>query len=213
MAVDFEMVKTNPLRKVKPLTVDNKRERVLTGDEEAHLMKALETRNPEARRAAIIALNTGMRRGEILKLRWSYVDDAKGVITLPKSITKAGKEREVPINAKVRELLAEMRSFPLGEGDYLFHHRKGDILSDKKGAFHAALREAEIEDFHFHDLRHTFASRLPPDPYLRRDLLGHATVDMSAHYSHTSVEERRRAVENLGGAQVVEITRKAEKIG
>ena len=61
--------------------------------------------------------------------------------------------------------------------------------------------------------RHTFASRLPPDPYLRRDLLGHAAVDMSAHYSRTSMEERRRAVENLGGAEVIEITRKAEKIG
>jgi integrase len=177
------------------------------------LVKALETRNPEARRAVIIALNTGMRPGEIMNLRWSYIDETNGMIFLPKSITKAGKEREVPICTKVREVLAEMKSFPLGEGDYLFHHRKGVILSDKKGAFHAALREAEIEDFHFHDLRHTFASRLPPDPYLRRDLLGHATVDMSAHYSHTSVEERRRAVENLSGAQVVEITRIAEKIG
>ncbi|OLE56077.1 MAG: hypothetical protein AUG51_00150 [Acidobacteria bacterium 13_1_20CM_3_53_8] len=55
----------------------------------------------------------------------------------------------------------------------------------------------------------TFASRLPADPYLRRDLLGHATVDMSARYSHTSMEERRRAVENLGGAEVVEIRKKA----
>ncbi|HMF56683.1 MAG TPA: site-specific integrase [Pyrinomonadaceae bacterium] len=213
MAVDFELVRTNPLRKVKPLAVDNRRERVLTHDEEDRLMKALESRNPEVRRAVIIALNTGMRRGEIMNLRWSYIDGRKGIIFLPKSITKAGKEREVPICSKVRAVLNEIKSFPLGEGEYLFHHRKGIILSDKKGAFHSALRAAKIDDFHFHDLRHTFASRLPADPYLRRDLLGHATVDMSARYSHTSMEERRQAVENLNGAQVVEITRKAEKIG
>jgi integrase len=213
MAVDFEMVRSNPLRKVKRLAVDNKRERVLSREEETRLMKELETRNPEARRACLIALNTGMRRGEIINLRWSYIDEERGIITLPKSITKAGKEREVPINARVRELLAEIKSFPLGAGDYLFHHRKGTILSGKQGAFQSALRAAGIEDFHFHDLRHTFASRLPPDPYLRRDLLGHASVDMSARYSHTSMAERRRALENLGGADVVEITRKVEKIG
>jgi integrase len=213
MAVDFEMVRSNPLRKVKRLAVDNKRERVLSRDEEMRLMKELETRNPEARRACLMALNTGMRRGEILNLRWSYIDLAQGIITLPKSITKAGKEREVPVNARLRELLAEMKSFLLGEGDYLFHHRKGSMLSEKKGAFHSAVRAAGIEDFHFHDLRHTFASRLPADPYLRRDLLGHASVDMSARYSHTSMAERRQALENLGGADVVEITRKVEKVG
>lgn len=214
MAVDFEMVRVNPLRKVKRLVVDNKRERVLTRDEEARLMKELEARrNPEARRAVVLALNTGMRRGEIMNLRWSYMDEAQGLIRLPASITKAGKEREVPINAQVRELLAEMRALPLGEGDYLFHYRKGSVFTCRGGAFQRAVREAGITDFHFHDLRHTFASRLPPDPYLRRDLLGHASVDMSARYSHTSMEERRQAVENLGGAEVLEFTRKAEKIG
>lgn len=154
-----------------------------------------------------------MRRGEILNLRWSYIDEQKGVIRLPASITKAGKERDVPINAPLRELLAEMKAIPLGEGDYLFHYRKGFILTINGSAFHRALDEVGIEDFHFHDLRHTLASRLPADPYLRRDLLGHANVDMSARYSHTSMEERRRAVENLNGAEVIEMVRKAEKVG
>jgi|SRR4051812_26073713 integrase len=112
----------------------------------------------------------------------------------------------IQVNLQIRALGVHS-----GEGDYLFHHRKGFTLSDGTGAFHATLRAAKIDDFHFHDLRHTFASLLPPDPYLRRDLLGHATVDTSAHYSYTSMKERRRAVENLSGAQVVEITRRADK--
>ena len=71
------------------------------------------------------------------------------------------------------------------------------MISEFKTAFTSAVRDAGLEDFHFHDLRHSFASRLNAagaDPYVIRDLLGHSTTTMSADYTHTSFERRRQAI-------------------
>lgn len=214
MAIDNDLLGANPCRKVlknlrksRKFNTECKRTRVLGLEEEASLMDALEKRDPEVKWATIIALNTGMRRMEIIRLRWRYVDlQAK---TLTVTGTKTGKDRELPINTEVLTVLCAMRAQPsAAEEDFLFAFRSGNNLTQTSGSFHRALADAKIEDFRFHDLRHTFASRLPPDPYLRRDLLGHSTVEMGNVYSHTSIEERRQAVSNLKGCQVIALKRK-----
>jgi integrase len=209
MAVDNELLGTNPCRKVlknlrksHKFNTECKRNRVLSDDEEARLMEALKKRGAETKWATVIALNTGMRRMEILRLRWRHIDLQSQVLVVTE--TKSGKDRQLPLNAEVLAVLTEMWGRPtLAEEDYLFAVRTGHSLTEATGAFHRAMRDAKLEDFRFHDLRHTFASRLPPDPYLRRDLLGHSTVEMGNVYSHTSMEERGRAVSQLKGARVI----------
>jgi integrase len=74
------------------------------------------------------------------------------------------------------------------------------MISDFKTAFKGAVRDADLEDFRFHDLRHSFASRLNAacaDPYIIRDLLGHSTTTMSGDYTHTSFERRRQAIADM----------------
>ena len=74
------------------------------------------------------------------------------------------------------------------------------MISEFKTAFTGAVRDAGLEDFRFHDLRHSFASRLNAagaDPFIIRDLLGHSTTTMSADYTHTSFERRRQAIADM----------------
>ena len=89
------------------------------------------------------------------------------------------------------------------------------MIREFKTAFVAAVRDAGLEDFRFHDLRHTFASRLNEsgaDPFVIRDLLGHSTVTMSSDYTQTSSETRQRAIGTLGNAPL-RITEKLRKSG
>ena len=84
---------------------------------------------------------------------------------------------------------------------FLFTSRRtGGMISEFKTAFIGAVRDAGLEDFRFHDLRHSFASRLNAagaDPFIIRDLLGHSTTTMSADYTHTSFERRRQAIADM----------------
>jgi integrase len=209
MAVDNELLGTNPcrkalrnLRKSRKFNTECKRSRVLSEDEETRLMQALAKRGHEVRWATIIALNTGMRRMEILRLRWRHIDLQSQALVVTE--TKSGKDRQLPLNHEALAVLNEVRARPTtAEEDYLFAIRSGHSLTAATGAFHRAMKDAQLNDFRFHDLRHTFASRLPADPYLRRDLLGHSTVEMGNVYSHTSIEERRLAVSQLRGARVI----------
>jgi integrase len=165
-------------------------------------MEALNKRGVETKWATIIALNTGMRKMEILRLRWRHIDLQSQALVVTE--TKSGKDRQLPLNGEVLAVLNEMRAQPTAaEEDYLFAIRSGYNLTGATGSFHLAMRDSKLEDFRFHDLRHTFASRLPADPYLRRDLLGHSTVEMGNVYSHTSMEERRGAISQLKGARVI----------
>jgi integrase len=140
----------------------------------------------------ILALNTGMRRGEILTLRWSQVDFARGLIHLVR--TKSGKNRLVPINTVVREELLKIRSHSSSE--WLFPGsgtNKG--ITDVKKAFAGVCRDAGIVDLHFHDLRHTAAIRMAEtgaEPTTIKDILGHSDLRMTDRYTH-AVEARKRA--------------------
>lgn len=194
MAVENGYASDNPCRRVKRFAVDNKRERVLSDEEEARLLAALTGRREALRPIVIFALNTGMRRGEILKLRWEWVDLNTGQITLPREVTKAFKERVVPLNPVAREVLLGLRR----ESARVFTGYGSERSFETN--FNTAVELAQIENLRFHDLRHTFATRLGEtgaDPFDIRDLLGHATIEMANYYTHTTPESRRRAVESL----------------
>jgi integrase len=131
--------------------------RFLADDELVRLLAACAARagkSPVLLPMVTVAVNTGMRRGEVWGLTWERVDFARGVLRLEQ--TKSGKRREIPINEAVYQVLSGLGG-PKLEGA-VFRKRDGRHWGSIRTAFEAACREARVEDFRFHDLRHTFAS-------------------------------------------------------
>ena len=200
----------------KILKENNKRLRFLTEDEIKDLLSECA---PFLRNIIECALNTGMRRGEMLNLKWSQVRN--GFIYLDK--TKTNDARQIPANDDLETLfnkikkeqgIAKVYAFPyVGKSE-----RKEQNLSSKpiftyegrqiksvRTSFKTALKRANIQDFRFHDLRHTFASQV----LLRggslkdiQELLGHKTMTMTLRYAHLSQENKKKAVNLLNGLTI-----------
>jgi integrase len=139
-----------------------------------------------------------MRLGEILGLRWGQVDFRKRTICVER--TKSGKRRFIPINATLLELLRSLRlDRPVGETVFA-NPKTGQALVAVRTAFKAACRRAKLSGLRFHDLRHTFATRLieaGADIITVKELLGHFSVQMTERYTHSRSEQKVRAVELL----------------
>jgi len=196
VAIRDSKAASNPVSKLRTLREPSGRTRYLTDDEEGRLMKVLPT--DEDRERVTVLLQTGFRRSELLGLCWRDVDFKGGVLTIPKA--KNGEARHVPMTSTVRTILSG-RPRSLDGRALVFANAEGhrDLRWAKKTvprAFHAA----QIEDFRFHDLRHTFASRLAMegvDLMTIRELMGHKTMAMTLRYSHLSPGHRRTAIERL----------------
>jgi integrase len=194
--VQWEMASENALkqvRNVKLLEENNRRLRFLNVDECQTLISCCAK---HLRPIVIIALNTGMRKSEILSLRWEQVDLRHGFILL--STTKNGERREIPINTTVEDVLNEIPHSV--ESVHVFTNRNGSPYRDMKKSFHTAIRSAGIHDFKFHDLRHTFASHLVMagiDLTSVKELMGHKSLTMTMRYSHLSPTHKRKAVNTL----------------
>jgi integrase len=149
---------------------------------------AANRRNPDLHDLVVMALYTGARRSELFGLTWDRVDRSRGVIRF--EVTKGGKRREVPFGQKVDAVLARRQQ------------ASGRVFASSnwnsyRSAWETALAHAGIEDFKFHDLRHTYASWLVQAgrPILEvKDLLGHATLAMTMRYAHLAPERLRAAV-------------------
>jgi integrase len=128
----------------------------LSDDEAKELMEALAT-DAERQRVTVV-LQTGLRKSEFLGLRWKDVDLRAGMLTIPRS--KNGETRHVPLTSTVRAIVGNLPR-PLNVTALVFPNSKGkrDLRWPEK-TVPAAVADAQIEDFRFHDLRHTFASRL-----------------------------------------------------
>lgn len=183
----------NPVCKVKLLKENNKRLRYLEKEEIARLLSVCDE---SLKPVVIIALNTGMRLSEILYLKWQDVDFKRGIIYLLK--TKSGDKREIPMNELVEAALKSIRKHPTSE--YIFYHRDGSPRKTVRKSFTTALKKADIINFRFHDLRHTFASHLVMagiDLNTVRELLGHADLTMTLRYAHLSPDHKKKAVDAL----------------
>lgn len=196
-ACDWEMCSADVLkriRKVKHIKENNRRLRYLSKEECQNLINACE---PHLKPIVITALNTGMRKGEILTLKWDNVDMKHGFILL--DITKNGERREIPINDTLRGVLQGItRRLDI---PYVFYdNATGKPYRDVKRSFNTALRRAGIKDFHFHDLRHTFASHLVMagvDITTVKELLGHKTLTMTLRYAHLAPSHKVEAVKKF----------------
>ncbi len=201
-AVEFGWIESHVLYK-KPLLIDNvKNERVryLTKEEEERLFSVLNnSKNRLLRNIVLFAIHTGMRLGEILNLTWDNINFENRLIILFPEQTKNGKRHLIPMNKVVYEILKEEESLKVAGCPYVFH-RNGRKVKSIRDGFRNALRKAKIEDFRFHDLRHTFASRLVQkgiDLYVVKELLNHSSVTITERYAHLRLENMRKAVEIL----------------
>ena len=180
----------NPVKGVKFLTENNKRLRYLEKEEISRLLNNCEA---HLKPIVITALNTGMRKGEILNLKWQDVDFRRNIIHIYK--TKNNEKREIPMNEMVKTALVKVRKNP--NSPYIFNRFNDKPYLNVRKSFFTALKKSGIIDFRFHDLRHTFASQLVMsgvDLNTVRELLGHKTLDMTLRYSHLSPDHKKRAV-------------------
>jgi integrase len=173
------------------------RVRYLSPDEESAVMTALEDR-PRFRRVVVTALLTGMRQGELLRLRAEAVDLAAGEITLTR--TKSNKVRRIPIGPALVPVLKEAIS--ASASGFVFESRKREPYTKDglRSAWDRVAEEAKLEDFHFHDLRHSFATALRRRgaglDVIQR-LLGHSTLAMVMRYAHVGEDMVRTAINAL----------------
>ena len=139
-----------------------------------------------------------MRRAEILNLQWDQIDFNRRRIKVEK--TKSGRVRYIPINEALFNELCRLKSVS-GENPYVFTNpRTGEQYIDMKTGFKGACGRAKIKGLRFHDLRHTFASRLlekGADIETVRDLLGHHSITITQRYTHSTDDRKRSAVELL----------------
>lgn len=177
------------------------RERYLDAGEIARLLAACRTsRNPYLLPMVTVALNTGMRKGEILGLIWERIDLATSRITLYD--TKNGQSRGVPLNRAVYDALLALEPDQARREGPCFKRRNGTAWGQIRTAFTGALAKTGIADFRFHDLRHTAASHLIMRGASLKDvmeILGHSDIKMTMRYAHLSPTHLLGAVERLDG--------------
>lgn len=190
---------TNPAARVKKLQENNERKRHLSPEEETALRNALSERWWAFLEGLI---QTGLRMGEYLSLRWENIDFKTGEIAIPRS--KHGEWRAIPMNARVRELLEALPRQK--ESPWVFPGINGGHIhySTFRNRWDSAIKKTKLKNLKPHDLRHTFASRLVMagvDLRTVQELLGHKTITMTQRYAHLSKPHLADAVEKMSPAK------------
>jgi len=194
---EWEWCEGNPVARVSMEKENNKRDRWLSEEEEQRLLSRCA---PWLSAVVEFALHTGMRMGEIIELSWRGVDHVRRTVTIFRS--KNGERRTIPVNDTVLQILKEKAKVRSLDLDRVFCSKALTPMESGhlRRAFRLALRKGKIEDFHFHDLRHTFATRLVQagvDLYKVQRLLGHKSPLMTQRYAHHYPESLRGGVEIL----------------
>jgi len=195
-AIAWKKAQSNPMKAVKLRREENTRIRFLTEDEEEKLSNAC---GESLWNIVVVALNTGFRRGELLSLTWLDVDFDRELITVQAAYAKNGERRSIPMNNSTRLVLEKLKA-KAGVAPHVFLSSKGEAYRLVSTVFKKAVRRAGIVNFRFHDLRHTFASRLVMagiDLRTVQTLLGHKTINMTLRYTHLAPEHLKRAIEVL----------------
>ncbi len=185
----------NPVSQVDFFEETKHIERVLTYEEEN---KLLQCSADHLKPIIICALNTGMRKGEILSLQWTDVDLENNLITIDATNTKSKKTKKIYINSKLRGILLELKLKSGGE-DIVFLGQDSKPIKRLRTSFDNACRRANIKELRFHDLRHTAATRMIENGaniVAVSKILGHSTLSMTMRYTHPE-ESIREALENL----------------
>ena len=192
-AVDQRLIPQHALVRVHFVRERRVRTPVLSVAEEQQLLAVAA---PYLRRLIICALDTGMRKGELLAQRWEHVDLSRALLYVTRSKTPEGEGREIPLTKRVLALLSEQ---PQTNG-LIFTYR-GQAIKDVKKGWASALRDAGLRHIRFHDLRHCDATRLMEAGVIadiRMSLLGHSGGHRThSIYTHVEVGAKRAAIAQL----------------
>ena len=197
---EWQWMDENPMRKVSKLKEPRGRVRYLTDEERERLLAACkDSVNPHLYMAVVLALSTGARQQEVWGLRWSEVHLERELITFTE--TKNDEFRSVPLQWRARELLLEHSKIRRIGTDLVFPSKKNPkVRHDFRDPWNKALKVAEIDDFRWHDLRHSCASYLAMDGVPMRtiaEILGHKTLSMVQRYTHLSTEHLTEAISDM----------------
>ncbi|MBA4143312.1 MAG: site-specific integrase [Nitrosospira sp.] len=197
---EWGWLEESPMRKVSKPRESRGRVRFLSDDERQRLLKTCrESSNAYLYPVVVLALSTGMRQGEIMGLTWDVIDLQKGRAILHE--TKNGERRPVAITGHALELLKELNKVRRIDSKLLFPSKeKAQKPIDLRSPWETAVKKAELEDFHFHDLRHTAASYFAMNGASLAEIaeiLGHKTLQMVKRYSHLSEGHTARVVESM----------------
>lgn len=206
-AMTREYIPSNPAARIKLLPEENERTRVMTPFEEKEIIG----KSPEWMRPVIrIAVLAGLRQSEILELRRK---DVRGGMIYVSAGCKSHERREVPITPDLEPVLASLtrqKEQEGSEGRLFWNACPGEAVGklytrdQVSDHFTRAVRNAEVKDLHFHDLRRTFASRLAERGVSLQtiaDLLGHGATYVTERYAHLRPETLREAVALLSLGQ------------
>ncbi|MDH5553236.1 MAG: site-specific integrase [Nitrosomonas sp.] len=194
----------NPMRKVTKPKEARGRVRFLSDDERIRLLKACkESSNPYLYSVVVLALSTGMRQGEIMSLTWDTADLNQGRAILHE--TKNGERRAVAITGHALEVLKELNKVRRIDSNLLFPAKKNATQKtqkpmDLRTPWETAVKKAGLQDFKFHDLRHSAASYLAMNGASLAEIaevLGHKTLQMVKRYAHLSEGHTARVVASM----------------
>jgi integrase len=152
----------------------------------------------------LLALNTGLRRGELLGLTWDAVNFSAKLLTVTAATAKSGHTRRVPLNREALEVLTAWRARqgkPAADA-LVFPGPSGERMTHIYTSWSSLVKAAHLKNFRLHDCRHHFASKLVQagvDLYTVKELLGHSEITMTERYSHLAPDNLRAAVEKVAG--------------
>ena len=200
-AVAENWIPSNPLKGYRLFNEKPKKIRVVTLDE----FNMVYNNSSEYIKPILnTAYNTGMRRGEILNLKWEHVNLHEGYIRVEES--KNNEQRLIPLNNEMKKTLKSLNSEK--ENEHVFN-KNGQAIICFKTAFEGAILRSGVERFTFHDLRHTFATNLVMnnvDIVTVQELLGHKSILMTKRYSHPTLEHKKRAVQLINSGVLEDTT-------
>lgn len=195
LAINDNLLTFNPCKCIKKLKENSEIIRYLTLEEEKRLFEEL----PEHLKPMVIcALQTGLRRSNILNLRWEQIDIEFGFIEIEKQENKGHKEIRIPISKKLMKVFEDIG---IKNSGYVFvNPETGKPYNTIRKGFTEACKRAGIENFRFHDLRHTVGTRLIEkgvDIKTVQELFAHSSIATTQRYVHTSVTRKKAAIDIL----------------
>ena len=208
-AVDQGILPANPLARLQLEKPRRKKRPVMSVEDEMKIIKASAL---HLQRIVICALDTGMRRGEILAQLWQDIDFARRVISVTHSKTADGEHREIPLTGRLFELLSKSK-----QKEGLIFTFNGNPITLIKTAWKGALKRSEVKHYRFKDLRSTFNSRLLEVGVIkdvRKELMGHSrnedTNDLYSHIELPLLREAIRKIEEWREAELQKISKEAD---
>jgi integrase len=194
-AVKWGFLGHNPLK--IEMTKEPKKENIIPLHEINRLIANAEL---PLKHIILIAINTGMRKGEILNLEWSRINLENNFISLKAQLTKTRESRRIPMNETMRTLFTKLYK-NRGENRFVFTSPKtGKPYHDLKKSWYSLLRRCNIQDFRFHDLRHCFATYTllnRPDMVSLQETLGHADISTTSRYTKALLEGQQLLVNSF----------------